>query len=103
MGPIDGTVVPCAPGGSIAFCYDDCMAVLRKARTAPGVWDRYGYTDAFNPGNGWVNPDVIGIDVGITMLMVENHRTGLVWKTFMSAPEVQKGMKAAGFHESHAG
>jgi len=79
------------------------MAVLRKARTAPGVWDRYGYTDAFNPGNGWVNPDVIGIDVGITMLMVENHRTGFVWKTFMNAPEVQKGMRAAGFHESHAG
>jgi hypothetical protein len=50
-----------------------------------------------------VNPDVIGIDVGITMLMVENHRTGLVWKTFMTAPEVQKGMKAAGFHEAHAG
>jgi len=103
MGPIDGTVVPCAPGGSIAFRYDDCMAVLRKARTAPGVWDRYGYTDAFNPGNGWVNPDVIGINVGITMLMVENHRTGFVWKTFMNAPEVQKGMRAAGFHESHAG
>ncbi len=101
MGPIDGTVVPCAPGGSIAFCYDDCMAVLRKTRTAPGVWGRYGYTDAFNPGNGWVNPDVIGIDVGITMLMVENHRTGFVWKTFMSSPEAQKGMKAAGFHGSH--
>ncbi len=102
MGPIDGTVVPCAPGGSIAFCYDDCMAVLRAMRTAPGVWGRYGYTDAFNPRNSWVNPDVIGIDVGITMLMVENHRTGFVWKTFMTAPEVQKSMKAAGFHESHA-
>jgi len=100
MGPIDGTVVPCAPGGSLAFCYEDCMAVLRTMRTAPGVWGRYGYTDAYNPLNSWINPDVIGIDVGITMLMAENHRTGFVWKTFMSAPEVQKGMQAAGFHES---
>lgn len=101
MGPIDGTVVPCASGGSIAFCYDDCIAVLRRMRTVPGVWGRYGYTDAFDPANGWVNPDVIGIDVGITMLMAENRRTGFVWKSFMSAPEVQKGMQAAGFHESH--
>jgi len=102
MGPIDGTVVPCAPGGSIAFCYDDCLPVLRTMRTAPGVWGRYGYTDAFNPRNSWINPDVIGIDVGITMLMAENHRSGFVWKTFMTAPEVQKGMQAAGFHESHS-
>jgi len=102
MGPIDGTVVPCAPGGSIAFCYDDCMTVLRNMRTAPQVWGRYGYTDAFNPLNGWVNPDVIGIDVGITMLMVENHRTGFVWKTFMSSPEAGKGMEAAGFRPSHS-
>ena len=56
----------------------------------------------FNPGNGWVNPDVIGIDVGITMLMVENHRTGFVWKTFMTSNEVRKGMEVAGFHASHA-
>jgi hypothetical protein len=102
MGPIDGTVVPCAPGGSIAFCYDDCMAVLRTMRTTPNVWGRYGYTDAFNPRNSWVNPDVIGIDVGITMVMVENHRTGFVWETFMTSPEVRKGMEAAGFHASHA-
>ena len=102
MGPIDGTVVPCAPGGSISFRYDDCMTVLRRMRTVPGVWGRYGYTDAFNPMNGWINPDVIGIDVGITVLMVENHRSGFVWKTFMGAPEVQKGMQAAGFHESHS-
>ena len=102
MGAIDGTVVPCAAGGSVAFLYEDCMAVLRNMRSAPGVWGRYGYTDAFNPLNSWVNPDVIGIDVGITMLMVENHRTGFVWKTFMSSPEVQKGMEAAGFHETRA-
>lgn len=102
MGPINGTVVPCAPGGSIPFCHDECMAVLRRVRAAPGAWGRYGYTDAFNPANRWINPDVIGIDVGITMLMAENYRTGLVWKTFMSSPEVQKGMEAAGFHESHA-
>ena len=64
-----------------------------------GVWGRYGFADAFNPMNGWVNADVIGIDVGITMLMAENQRTGLVWNTFMSSPEVQKAMQLAGFRE----
>ena len=64
-----------------------------------GVWGRYGLTDAFNPMNGWVNADVIGIDVGITALMAENQRTGLVWNTFMSSPEAQNAMKLAGFRD----
>jgi len=99
MGPIDGTVVPCAAGGSLPFVYADCMAVLRNIRGYNGAWGRYGFIDAFNPMNGWVNADVIGIDVGITMLMAENQRTGLVWNAFMSGPEAQKAMKLAGFQE----
>src|SRR5664279_1776581 len=99
MGPIDGTVVPCAAGGSLPFVYADCVAVLRNMRGYKGVWGRYGFVDAFNPMNGWVNADVIGIDVGITMLMAENQRTGLVWNIFMSSPEAQKAMQLAGFRE----
>lgn len=95
----DGTVVPCAPGGSLPFAPRECIAALQRMREVGGdpVWRRYGFVDAFNPQTGWVAPDVIGIDVGITLVMAENMRSELVWKIFMSAPEVRIGMWLAGF------
>ncbi|MBL9213597.1 MAG: hypothetical protein JNL92_24240 [Opitutaceae bacterium] len=97
----DGTVVPSAPGGSLPFAPTECLAALRRMKAVGGdqVWGRYGFVDAFNPETRWASPDVIGISVGITLLMAENLRSGLVWRTFMRAPEVQRGMKRAGFHE----
>lgn len=93
MGAIDGTIVPCAAGGSLPFAPSDCLAVLRNIRTAfPRTWQRYGYVDAFNPLSNWYDPDVIGIDVGITMLMAENQRSQFVWNTFMTNPEIQKAL-----------
>jgi hypothetical protein len=99
-GPIDGTIVPCATVGSLPFVFSDCVAVLRHIRSTYGnlVWKRYGFIDAFNPLANWYNNDVIGIDQGISMLMAENQRTGLVWQTFNSAPEIQKAMSAVNFH-----
>ena len=66
------------------------------------MWGRYGFADAFNPETGWSSSDVIGIDVGITLVMAENLRSGLVWQTFMRAPEVQRGMRLAGFRPETA-
>jgi hypothetical protein len=98
MGTIDGSIVPCATGGSLPFVFEDCMRVLRNIRTKYNrAWARYGFVDAFNPLTGWYDPDVIGIDVGITMLMAENHRTGFVWQTFMKNPEASAAMKSVGF------
>jgi hypothetical protein len=97
MGPIDGSVVPCAAGGSLAFASSDCLAVLRNFRSQyPLAWQRYGFVDAFNPLSGWYDPDVIGIDAGITMLMAENQRSSFVWNTFMSNPEAQNAFAAVG-------
>ena len=97
MGQPDGSIVPCASGGSLPFVPADCIAVLRNIQTLyPKVWQRYGPVDAFNPLTNWYDPDVIGIDVGITMLMAENQRTGFVWNTFMTAPEAQKAFTAVG-------
>ena len=98
MGPIDGTVVPAAPGGSLPFLPGATMRVLRTIHDHyPQAWCRYGFVDAFNPLTGWYDTDVIGIDTGITMLMAENARTGFVWDTFMKNPEAQRGMANAGF------
>ncbi len=97
-GPIDGTVVPCAAGGSVPFMPAETMRVLHTIHDHyPKAWSRYGFVDAFNPLTNWYDEDVIGIDVGITMLMAENARTGFVWETFMKNPEAQKGMQLAGF------
>jgi hypothetical protein len=99
---IDGTVVPCAPGGSLMFTPEITLAALRTMHERWGdrIYDRYGFVDAFNPNNGWVNPDVIGIDVGITLISAENLRTGNVWRWFMRNKEIPRAMKLAGFRKS---
>jgi hypothetical protein len=98
IGRLDGSVVSCAPGGSLPFLQEDCVAVLRTIRERyPKAWGRYGFVDAFNPLTGWYDPDVLGIDLGITMLMAENARSGFVWNTFMKNKEMQQAMDKAGF------
>jgi len=97
-GPIDGTVVPAAAGGSLPFLPQETMRVLKNIRSRyPQAWSRYGFVDAFNPVKNWYDTDIVGIDSGIIMLMAENARTGFVWETFMKNPEAQRGMEIAGF------
>jgi len=100
VGPLDGTVVPCAAAGSLPFLPGECLAVLRAMRTKWGkrAWGRYGFVDAFHPAANWYDADVLGIDQGISVLMAENLRSGLVWKTFMHNKENVLAMQRAGFH-----
>jgi hypothetical protein len=100
MGPVDGSVVPCAAAGSLPFLPRDCVRVLRALRDNFGkdAWGRYGFCDAFHPDLHWFDTDVIGIDLGIGLLMAENLRTAFVWETFMQNPEPLAAMKACGFH-----
>jgi hypothetical protein len=98
LGPIDGSIVPAAAGGSLPFQPAMTLRVLHTIRDRyPNAWCRYGFVDAFNPLTDWYDTDVIGIDTGIIMMMAENLRTGFVWKTFMKNPEAQRGMESAGF------
>jgi hypothetical protein len=99
IGPIDGTVVPSAAGGSLPFLPESALQVLKhmKSRYGTNAWSRYGFVNAFNPLTGWYDTDVIAIDTGITMLMAENLRTGFVWKTFMNNAEARRGLDRAGF------
>jgi hypothetical protein len=100
MGPIDGTVVPSAAAGSLPFLPGECLEVLHHIRRQyeKRCWKRYGLADAFNPNSTWTNPDVIGINVGISMLMAANLRSQFVWKTFMKAPEIRSAMRDVGFN-----
>jgi len=95
---IDGTVVPCAAGGSLMFTPDVSLAALRTMREKYGdrIYGRYGFADAFNPISGWVDSDVIGIDVGIILLSAENLRSGKVWQWFMENREIPGAMERVG-------
>jgi hypothetical protein len=105
MGRIDGSIVPCAAGGSLPFLPEEALHVLQTIREkySKRAWRRYGFVDAFNPLTNWSSPDVLGIDAGITLVMAENARTGFVWEQFMKNEEARRGMAKAGFHATTAG
>jgi hypothetical protein len=95
---IDGSVVPCAAGGSLMFTPKLATDALRAMREKFGekIYGIYGFADAFNPNTGWVDPDVIGIDLGITLLSAENSRTGNVWKWIMRNDEITRALNLVG-------
>jgi len=101
---IDGTVVPYAAAGSLMFIPQLAMNALRTMRAKYGerVYGKYGFADAFNPNTGWVDRDVIGIDLGITLLGAENARTGALWRWFMRNPEIRRAMELAGLRQYRA-
>jgi hypothetical protein len=96
---INGVVGPAAAAGSLPFEPRLCLKALQNMHQKFGTmaYVKYGFVDAFNPGSNWYTSDVIGIDVGPTVVMAENCRSGFVWKVFMSSEEAQKAVKAAGF------
>lgn len=101
----DGTVVPCAAGGSVMFAPDICIPALRAMRERFGdrIYGRYGFCDAFNPTTGWIDTDVLGIDLGIMLLSAENLRSGAVWRWFGQNPEIPQAITLAGFQRARGG
>ena len=101
---IDGTVVPYASAGSLMFVPQLALAAIRTmhAKYGQDIYGKYGFADAFNPNTGWVDRDVIGIDLGITLLSTENARTGAVWRWFMKNPEISNAMMLAGLKRYRA-
>lgn len=95
----DGTIAPTAAGGSMPFTPQESLAALRHMYDTyrNQIWTQYGFRDAFNLTQGWWGPDVIGIDEGPIVVMIENYRTGRVWNLFMQNADVQRGLKQAGF------
>jgi len=96
----DGTLPPSGAAGSIVFTPEETIGALNNYyNNFPGLWGDYGFKDAFNleGDTPWYGSDVIGIDKGITLLMLENYRSGLIWKYFMKNRYVKEGMKKLGF------
>lgn len=110
----DGTISPCAAGGSIAFAPELVIPTLMSMKQAYGdhLYSTYGFFDALNPtfqfdtpvqhgrvvpGVGWFDTDYLGIDQGPILIMAENHRTGRTWNVMKKNPHVIRGLRAAGF------
>nr|MBA2561888.1 beta-glucosidase [Chitinophagaceae bacterium] len=60
----------------------------------------YGFTDAFNETENWYAKSHLAIDQGPIIVMIENYRTGLLWKLFMSSPDIKRGLTKLGFDYS---
>jgi hypothetical protein len=106
----DGTVAPYASMASIIYLEEEVINTAYYFKTLPNLWGSYGFKAAFNLGTHvgyadaridgkepYYSPDVIGIDKGITMLMIENYRSGLIWEIFMDIQPIQDGLDALGF------
>lgn len=102
----DGTIAPTAAGGSYPFVPDLCDAALKNMWETyyPDLVGEYGFKDAFNltyvdekNPKGWFDVDYLGIDQGPILLMMENHRSGLIWNVMKKNPYIVAGLKKAGF------
>ncbi|MBO4361172.1 MAG: beta-glucosidase [Paludibacteraceae bacterium] len=91
----NGTTAPTAALASIPYTPDESMAALRYFYYTLGdkLWGEYGFYDAFNLPSRWFAKSYIAIDQGPIIVMIENYRTGLIWRLFMSCPEIQEGLK----------
>jgi hypothetical protein len=95
----DGTISPTAPIGSLPFAPEAVLPVIWNMwnNYRPNLWMKYGFRDAFNLESNWFDTDVIGIDQGPIIIMIENYRNQTVWSRFMQNQDVQRGLQAAGF------
>jgi exo beta-1,2-glucooligosaccharide sophorohydrolase (non-reducing end) len=86
----NGTIAPTGALGSFPYTPSESMAALKYFYRTLGdrLWGVYGPTDAFNLSHNWFSPMYLGLDQASMVVMVENQRTGLIWKTFMSNPEI---------------
>lgn len=103
----DGVIAPTAAGGSVPFAPEICLPALKNMWESyyDSLVGQYGFKDAFCPSftacgqlpKGWFGQDYLGIDQGPILLMLENHRSGLIWNLMKRNPYIQRGLQRAGF------
>ncbi len=94
-----GVIAPTAAIGSFPYTPTESMEALRYFYYTLGdkLWKEYGFVDAFSIHELWFASSFLAIDQGPQIVMIENHRSGLLWQLFTSCPEVKAGMKKLGF------
>lgn len=93
-----GVITPTAALSSFPYTPQQSMAALKYFwNKGSWIWGKYGFYDAFSETAHWTVPHYLAIDQLTIAPMIENYRTGLLWKLFMSCPEVQIGLEKLGF------
>jgi len=92
----DGTIPPCGAIGSVIFTPEESLAALEYYYAVPGLVGKYGLADAYNQDANWVCDFCIGIDKGISIIMLENALTGMVHELYMKNRFVKTGAKLIG-------
>jgi len=94
-----GVISPTAAISSIPYTPEYSMQALRHFYYNLGykIWGKYGFYDAFSEEKDWYPQQYLAIDQGPEIVMIENYRSGLLWKLFMSCPEVKDGLKKLDF------
>jgi hypothetical protein len=94
-----GTISPTAALSAFPYTPDKSMKALRHFYDDLGdkIWSEYGFVDAFNETQNWYAKSHLAIDQGPIIVMIENDRTGLLWKLFMDIPDIKLGLKKLGF------
>jgi hypothetical protein len=110
----DGTIAPTAAAASLPFAPEIVIPAVEEMHGRYGayIYGKYGFFDAFNqsfdydvplahghivPEFGWVDNDYVGINQGPIVAMIENHRTGLIWRYTKRNPYIRRGLERAGF------
>jgi len=98
-----GVVSPTAALAALPYAPTESMQAMRHFYDDLGdkLWSEYGFVDAFSEQHDWVAKSHLAIDQGPIVVMMENYRSGLLWKLFMSSPDVQRGLKKLGFESPH--
>jgi hypothetical protein len=100
----DGTVTPTSGIASLPFTPNESQALAESLYANYGyAWGRYGFSNGINPQKDWKGPDVLGIDLGMMLLGIENARTGMIWKLTGSSSLVKEGMRGAGLRRDSRG
>lgn len=94
-----GVITPTAALSSFPYTPDESMEVMENFYYNLGdrIWGKYGFYDAFSMEHNWYPQRYLAIDQGPIVVMIENHRSGLLWELFMGNEDVQRGLDKLGF------
>jgi hypothetical protein len=97
-----GVISPTAALSAFPYTPKYSMQALRHFYYDLGdkIWGEFGFTDSFCESRNWYGKSYLAIDEGPIVVMIENYRTGLLWKLFMSCPEVKAGLRKLDFHST---
>jgi hypothetical protein len=102
----NGTVSIYGGVSSLPFAPNEASRMIEFLyREHPQTWGSYGFFDSYNTSvvPSWYSHDLYGIDKGCSLLMVENHLSGLIWKTYTESAYIQNALKILGFRKRSQG